>query len=205
MIGHQSFGLEPDPGLHVASLRVDAVELLRDGVVVGVVSLAGPTSRLPDARLKELAPALRIVPGDTTVQAPKVPLPTVHGTYDVPKSNETISGKTNVKGAVKVDIVEPKAVVLGKLVLNSNKVIRVEADSRQYSGVHLPGPKPEGGASLRRRGDGWAELDGKRLCETPCRDVHVAARGNWNADDARRRASCRGVRRLREHRIAPRA
>jgi DNA-binding IclR family transcriptional regulator len=28
------------------------------GVVVGVVSLAGPTSRLPDARLKELAPAL---------------------------------------------------------------------------------------------------------------------------------------------------
>lgn len=28
------------------------------GVVVGVVSLAGPTSRLPEARLKELAPAL---------------------------------------------------------------------------------------------------------------------------------------------------
>jgi len=28
------------------------------GAVVGVVSLAGPTSRLPDARLKELAPAL---------------------------------------------------------------------------------------------------------------------------------------------------
>ena len=28
------------------------------GLVVGIVSLAGPTSRLPDARLKELAPAL---------------------------------------------------------------------------------------------------------------------------------------------------
>jgi plastocyanin len=54
---------------------------------------------------------LRVVPGDTNVEAPKVPLPTVHGTYDVPKSNETISGNQSVKGAVKVHIVEPKVVL----------------------------------------------------------------------------------------------
>ena len=54
---------------------------------------------------------LRVVPGDTAVVAPAVPLPKVHGTYDIPKSNETLGPGANVAGAVKVDIVEPKAVL----------------------------------------------------------------------------------------------
>jgi plastocyanin len=50
---------------------------------------------------------LRIVPGDTTVGAPTVPLPRVHGTYDVPRSNETFAAGKTTAGAVKLDIVEP--------------------------------------------------------------------------------------------------
>jgi plastocyanin len=54
---------------------------------------------------------LRVVPGDSAIVAPAVPLPKVHGTYDIPKSNETLGPGANVAGAVKVDIVEPKAVL----------------------------------------------------------------------------------------------
>jgi plastocyanin len=54
---------------------------------------------------------LRVVPGDTAVVAPAVPLPKVHGSYDIPKLNETLAPGATVAGAVKVDIVEPKAVL----------------------------------------------------------------------------------------------
>ena len=54
---------------------------------------------------------LRVVPGDTSVVGPPEPEPKVHGTYDIPKSNETLGPGANVAGAVKVDIVEPKAVL----------------------------------------------------------------------------------------------
>lgn len=54
---------------------------------------------------------LRVVPGNTTVVAPHVPLPRVHGTYDVPKSNQTFGAGKTVAGAVKVSIVEPKQVL----------------------------------------------------------------------------------------------
>jgi plastocyanin/sugar lactone lactonase YvrE len=49
---------------------------------------------------------LKIVPGTTTVVSPKVPPPKVHGSYDVPKSNQTFAGG-NVAGAAKLTIVEP--------------------------------------------------------------------------------------------------
>jgi plastocyanin/sugar lactone lactonase YvrE len=54
---------------------------------------------------------LRVVPGNTTVVAPHVPLPRVHGVYDVPKSNLTFGAGKTVAGSVKVDIVEPKQVL----------------------------------------------------------------------------------------------
>src|SRR3954469_1098515 len=53
---------------------------------------------------------LRVVPGETAAAAPTVPEPRVHGTYDVPKSNQTFAGGKTVAGAVKVDIIEPKQV-----------------------------------------------------------------------------------------------
>lgn len=54
---------------------------------------------------------LRVVPGDTVAAAPTVPLPKVHGTYDVPKSNETFAaGSKSTAGAVKLNIVEPAQV-----------------------------------------------------------------------------------------------
>lgn len=52
---------------------------------------------------------LRIVPGDTAVESPAVPKPTVHGTYDVPKSNKTFVG--TIAGAAKLSIVEPPQVL----------------------------------------------------------------------------------------------
>jgi len=54
---------------------------------------------------------IRVVPGDTTVVAPKLPLPRVHGTYDVPSANSTFAGTKAIKNAVKLDIVEPKQVL----------------------------------------------------------------------------------------------
>jgi plastocyanin/sugar lactone lactonase YvrE len=54
---------------------------------------------------------LRIQPGDTAAGAPMVPEPRVHGTYDVPKTNETLAAGANVAGAVKLKIVEPKVVL----------------------------------------------------------------------------------------------
>jgi plastocyanin len=53
---------------------------------------------------------LRIVLGDTTVGAPTVPLPRVHGTYDVPHSNQTFAAGKTAAGAVKLNIVEPSQV-----------------------------------------------------------------------------------------------
>jgi plastocyanin len=50
---------------------------------------------------------LRIVPGDTAVASPKVPAPSVHGSYDIPKSNKTFAGGGSVAGAAKLTIVEP--------------------------------------------------------------------------------------------------
>ena len=70
---------------------------------------------------------LRIVLGDTTVGAPKVPLPLVHGTYDVPKSNETFAAGTTVAGAEKVDIVEPAQVLKWGF---SPKVLRVKVGQK---------------------------------------------------------------------------
>jgi plastocyanin len=54
---------------------------------------------------------LRIVIGSTTVPAPKVPLPLVHGVYDVPKSNRTFAAGKTVAGAAKVNIIEPNQVL----------------------------------------------------------------------------------------------
>jgi plastocyanin len=54
---------------------------------------------------------LRVVPGNTTLTAPHVPLPRVHGVYDVPKSNVTFGAGKTVAGSVKLDIVEPKQVL----------------------------------------------------------------------------------------------
>lgn len=53
---------------------------------------------------------VRIEPGATTVTAPAVSEPRVHGTYDIPKTNETFDANKEVKGAAKVDIIEPKSV-----------------------------------------------------------------------------------------------
>lgn len=54
---------------------------------------------------------LRVVPGDTAVAAPTVPLPRVHGTYDVPKSNQTFAAGKGSAGATKLDIIEPPKVL----------------------------------------------------------------------------------------------
>ena len=54
---------------------------------------------------------LKVDIGDTTVQAPTTPLPTVKGTYDIPGSNKTFAGGKAVAGAVQLDIVEPKQVL----------------------------------------------------------------------------------------------
>ena len=54
---------------------------------------------------------IRVVPGDTAVKGPRLPLPRVHGTYDIPGSNKTFSGGKTVSGAVQLDIVEPKQVL----------------------------------------------------------------------------------------------
>lgn len=54
---------------------------------------------------------LKIETGDTTAVSPGVPAPKVHGSYDVPKSNTTIAAGTNVAGAAKLTIVEPKTVL----------------------------------------------------------------------------------------------
>ncbi len=53
---------------------------------------------------------IRVVPGDTTVNAPKLPLPRVHGTYDVPNSSQTFVGHRVVPGSVSLNIVEPQVV-----------------------------------------------------------------------------------------------
>lgn len=54
---------------------------------------------------------LRVDPGDTSIVAPYVPPPKVHGAYDIPKSNTTLGPGAKVAGAVQVDIVEPKQVL----------------------------------------------------------------------------------------------
>jgi plastocyanin len=54
---------------------------------------------------------IRVVPGDSAVVAPRVPLPLVHGTYDIPGLNKTFAAGKSVAGAVKLDIVEPKQVL----------------------------------------------------------------------------------------------
>ena len=53
---------------------------------------------------------LRVVPGEHGRWSRRpCRCRSVHGTYDIPKSNETLGPGANVAGAVKVNIVEPKA------------------------------------------------------------------------------------------------
>jgi plastocyanin len=53
---------------------------------------------------------LSVVPGDTAVVAPHVPLPRVHGSYDVPTLANVATGKA-IAGATKINIVEPQQVL----------------------------------------------------------------------------------------------
>ena len=70
---------------------------------------------------------LKVHLGDSAVVSPSVPLPLVHGIYDVPHSNVTFAAGKAVAGAAKVNIVEPNQVLKWGY---SPKVIRVKVGQK---------------------------------------------------------------------------